>query len=203
MDTFLVAVPASALGHGTDHQVHAVGRLHEGRVLADAHEIHIRGHFFAVSDLADRRVNSLQIVRDPVEGVERENLLHIAGRAFQNTLDVHLADRSSVEAVRLPDELRQHDGPDEVHRQYVGPVDDGDAGIESVLLRLWGDQMDADGTRTVGIQSCMQDFTECEIHVGLEISSCLSPSEKKRNLCHFILSALQAGPALIRRTVTE
>ena len=173
----LVAVPAAVFGHGADHQVHPMGRLHEGCVISDAHEVYIRSHFFPIGDLADRRINGLQVAGDPLPGIERKDLLYIVCGAVQNTLNIRFSDLPAVIVVSHAYEFRQHDCPDEIYRKNVRAVDDGNTGVQSVFLRFRGDQVDADGAGTVGIQSRMQDFTEGKIHIGLQIFGRLGSAE--------------------------
>ena len=176
MHAFLVAVPGSVLCHGADQQIHAVRRFHEGRVIADAHVMHVSGHLFAVRDLADRRVDGLYVLLYAFAGKEGYYLAHVIGGAVQDALDILFTDLSPVIQVRLLYELRQNDSPDEIYRHDIGAVDDGDAWIERVFLCFWRDQVNADGARSIGIKCRVQDFTESGVHIRLKIvnSPCLA-----------------------------
>ena len=50
--------------------------------------------------------------------------------------------------------------------------------------------MDADGARPVGVQSRVQDFTEDEIHIGLQIAHRPGLSKKEGYFGHGILSCI-------------
>ena len=190
MHALLVAVPASVSGHGAYHQIHAVRRLHKRCVVADIHVVHVRGHLFAVSDLADGRIDGLHILLNALQGVDRKDLPDAFGSAVQNILNIGLADLPAVIVIGFPYHFCQHHCPDKVDRQDIGSVDDGNTGIEGVFLRLGRDQVDADGARPVGVQSRVQDFTEDEIHIGLQIAYRPGLSKKEGYFGHGILSCI-------------
>ena len=172
VQAFLVAVPRAILGHGADHQIHAVGRCHAGGVVAKAHWLHrhrrglalrdgkqaVQQHLQVGFDLHGRRAavnfarsgDSLRLHGVPVGG---GNLL--AGKRLQG---VHQAGKQNR--------------PADLQRQDVLPVQNGNKGGGAVGLAA-RHQMDAHRAGTVGVQRDMPHAVQVVVYI-----SALSKAEK-------------------------
>ena len=141
VQAFLVAVPRAVLAHGTDQQVHAVGGVHPGGILAQRKRLYLQRRGLPPGHGEQAVQQYLQIAFDLYSGGAAVNAAG-GGRSLGDHGRPGPG-RQFLAAVVLQrfDQVGQQDGPADVQRQQVLPVEQRHKGRVPVRVTA-GDQVE-------------------------------------------------------------
>ena len=151
VQTFLVAVPGTVLHHGADHQVHAVGGVHPRGIVPQMERLDVQRRGLAPGHRTQAVQHQLQVGCDLQFGGAAVHLVgggHCLGRDGRPVGGGQFLAAVGMQGIH---QRGEQDGPADVQRQDILPVEDGHKGGLPVGVAA-GDQMDANDAGTVGVQ---------------------------------------------------